>query len=232
MISHLIPSRLLERIMFLKFKYATVSFSQHGEDTILRDLLWKTKKGFYVDIGAHHPTRFSNTYWFYRNGWKGINIDASPGSMKNFRTIRPNDINIEIGISEKPNVMNFFRFNKPAFNTFSIQLANKYKEQGFKLLDTVKVNTDTLENILDKNFPLGQTIDFMSIDAEGYDLEVLKSNDWSRFIPKIIVIEDNNFSVENPYNSPIANFLKEKSYKIITYTGHTLFLLNNNNYIS
>lgn len=57
----------------------------------------KKKIGFYVDVGAHHPMRFSNTYFFYRMGWSGINIDAMPGSMKEFKKYRRRDINLELG---------------------------------------------------------------------------------------------------------------------------------------
>lgn len=224
-ISSLIPAHLLEKGLLYKFKYATLSFSQHGEDTILRDLLYKTKKGFYIDVGAHHPTRFSNTYWFYSNGWRGMNIDASPLSMEVFKRIRPNDINIEIGISDKPTISNFYMFEKPAFNTFSKHLANTYQKQGFKILRIVKVKMDTLKNVLDNYFVPKQEIDFMNIDVEGYDLEVLRSNDWNRYTPRVVVIEDNDFSIKDPYCSSIANFLKERDYKIITYTGHTLFFI-------
>ena len=79
--------------------YMNPSYSIEGEDRIVRALLWqKHDKGFYVDVGAHHPFRFSNTYLFYTQGWSGINIDATPGSMKAFNKYRPRDINLEVGI--------------------------------------------------------------------------------------------------------------------------------------
>ena len=79
--------------------YMNPSYSIEGEDRIVRTLLWrKHDKGFYVDVGAHHPFRFSNTYLFYTQGWSGINIDATPGSMKAFNKYRPRDINLEVGV--------------------------------------------------------------------------------------------------------------------------------------
>ena len=79
--------------------YMNPSYSIEGEDRIVRALLWeKHDKGFYVDVGAHHPFRFSNTYLFYTQGWSGINIDATPGSMKAFNKYRPRDINLEVGV--------------------------------------------------------------------------------------------------------------------------------------
>src|ERR1700733_13651528 len=78
------------------------SHSQEGEDRVLASLLLKAhggilpSSGFYVDVGAHDPFRFSNTYFFYRRGWSGINIDAMPGSMRRFISHRPRDLNLEL----------------------------------------------------------------------------------------------------------------------------------------
>ena len=60
------------------------SYAQEGEDLILYRMIYgKIDKGFYVDVGAHHPKRFSNTYFFYRKGWRGINVEPMPGSKPN-----------------------------------------------------------------------------------------------------------------------------------------------------
>ena len=88
--------------------YATKSYSQEGEDMILKRLFGGQKFGFYVDVGAHHPKRFSNTYYFYKKGWRGINIDAMPGSMIAFDKLRPRDINIERPISDKKQILTYY----------------------------------------------------------------------------------------------------------------------------
>lgn len=80
-------------------RFASKSYAQQGEDLILREILNYASTGFYVDVGAHHPFRFSNTYLFYKQGWRGINIDAMPGSMTLFHRFRPRDINIECGVA-------------------------------------------------------------------------------------------------------------------------------------
>src|SRR5581483_8094739 len=85
-------------------------YSQEGEDLLLARLFDGQKKGFYVDVGAHHPFRFSNTYLLYLNGWRGINIDAMPGSMAAFRKLRPRDINIECMVSQDPRPLRFFQY--------------------------------------------------------------------------------------------------------------------------
>ena len=80
------------------------SYSQEGEDRILLMPFENCKDGFYV---AHHPTRYSNTYLFYRMGWSGINIDAAPGSMNLFKKKRPRDINLEVAISDREEELTF-----------------------------------------------------------------------------------------------------------------------------
>ncbi|HWR59941.1 MAG TPA: FkbM family methyltransferase, partial [Thermodesulfovibrionales bacterium] len=99
--------------------FRTWSYSQEGEDLILRRIFSNITNGFYVDIGAHHPKRFSNTYLFYRQGWCGINIDAMPGSMKLFNKFRPRDINLEFAVANGNNKMTYYEFNLPALNSFS-----------------------------------------------------------------------------------------------------------------
>lgn len=75
------------------------SYALQGEDLILKEIFHQVKNGFYVDVGAHHPFKFSNTYFFYKRGWRGINIDALPHSMNLFNQFRPRDINVECGVT-------------------------------------------------------------------------------------------------------------------------------------
>ena len=77
-------------------------FSSAGEDMILRHLIGSDKMdGFYVDVGAYQPVLSSNTYFFYLNGWRGINIEARPGSQALFDKVRSRDVNLELGISRE-----------------------------------------------------------------------------------------------------------------------------------
>lgn len=91
---------------------------------ILRRIFENVENGFYVDVGAHHPKRFSNTFYFYKKGWSGINIDAMPGSMSLFNKIRPRDINIEAAVSNEKEEVIFYIFNEVALNTFEIGRAH------------------------------------------------------------------------------------------------------------
>lgn len=207
------------------------SYSQEGEDMILSRLFENQEIGFYVDIGAHHPIRFSNTYFFYLKNWKGINIDAMPGCMKIFDKLRPRDINLEIGISKKENILTYFMFNESALNTFSqefVREIGKYNE--FKLIKSISIDTYPLGKILEKYLPINQQIDFFSIDVEGLDLEVLESNDWDRFRPKYILIEERgNNSINQIFNkSEINKKLTLLRYVLFAKTINTLFYRDEN----
>ncbi len=216
----LLPKNVIEKLNIIKNNYfdgyALKSYSQEGEDMILRRLFEKQKTGFYVDVGAHHPKRFSNTFFFYKKGWEGINIDAMPNSMSLFNKIRPGDINLEIPISDKKQKLTYYMFNEPALNTFSKDLADKRDgKNGYKIISKKDMETSTLEEIFEKHLPHGQEIDFMSVDVEGLDLQVLKSNNWKRFRPKFVLVEVLGSSIKEIANS--------KEYKYLVGFGYDIF---------
>ena len=187
-------------------------YSQNGEDLILNRFLDNKKEGFFVDVGAHHPIRFSNTFLFYKKGWSGINIDAMPGSMAAFNKIRPKDINVEKGIALKNDKLTFYQFNESALNTFSKEEAFSKNKDGYKIIKRNLIEVDTLENILDKYMPINTKIDFLNIDAEGKDEEVLISNNWVKYKPSYILVEILREVYLGKNNSSIKKFLKTKGY--------------------
>ena len=223
-ITALIPLAFIERYLLWKFGYRLLSFSLSGEDIILHNLLRKTKNGFYVDVGAHHPTHFSNTYLFYREGWRGINIDATPGKIDLFRAQRPRDINIESAVSNTEGHIEFFLFDKSALNTGSPEMASEEERLGYPVREKITVPTRTLSGILNEHLQSGQKIDFMSVDVEGADMDVLASNDWIKYSPTVIAVEDCTFDPEHPEKSEAYNFLKEMGYKLVAYMGTTLIV--------
>ena len=188
------------------------SFSSAGEDMMLRHLLGSDKmSGFYVDVGAFHPTLFSNTYFFYLNGWRGINIEARPGNKKLFDKVRPRDTNLEIGISrERGELTYYFIAENSPMNSFSPDFLNQ-----IRMLEHVKeqipIATLPLAEVFERHLPPGQAIDFMNVDVEGHDLEVLESNDWQRFRPKVIVVEDEGL---DPQASVIVRTMKTHGYEL------------------
>ena len=223
----ILPQNVIEKLNTIKNNYfdgyALKSYSQEGEDMILRRLFEKQKKGFYVDVGAHHPKRFSNTFFFYKNGWRGINIDAMPNSMYLFNKIRPRDINLEIPISDKKEKLKYYMFNEPALNGFSKELAEKRDgKDDYKIISEKEMETSTLEEILEKHLPYDQEIDFMSIDVEGLDLQVLKSNNWRLFRPKFVLMEVLYSSINEIADSKEYKYLAEFGYETFAKTVNTV----------
>jgi FkbM family methyltransferase len=199
------------------------SFGQNGEDLILDRMLEKEVAGFYVDVGAHHPVRFSNTYLFYRRGWRGINIDAQPGSMRLFRKHRPRDINVECGVAARAGTLSYFRFNEPALNTFDESEAKLKDVAPYRIVDRVEVGVRPLGDLLAEFLPAGQAIDFMTVDVEGLDAEVLGSNDWNRFRPRIVLAETLRTDILTIASCPAVRLLGEVGYKPVAKAYNTTF---------
>lgn len=207
-------------------KYSRLSYAQEGEDLLLDRIFGTKKNGFYVDVGAHHPRKFSNTYIFYKKGWRGINIDVLPGSMDAFKKERPEDINLEIGISDTDEELEYFMFNQPAINTFShIEAERKLKFDRYHLVEKRTIRTKSLKDVLSSYLSNNQKIDFMSIDVEGLDLQVIRSNDWAKYRPSIILIEDLAHCElpDYPIKSKLYEELVNNDYELFAKTYNTLF---------
>lgn len=208
---------------FLKNKvvFSKKSYSQAGEDLILDFLLNEKRNGFYVDVGAHHPFKLSNTYFFYKKrGWRGINIEPSENNFKLFKLARKNDTNLNIGIGNTEDKRQFFVFKESTLSTFSSENAEKYQKMGHVLVDKIPLTILPLSHVLEK-YCGSKEIDFITVDTEGYDLEVLKSNNWKRFRPRFIIVEtveykkgDFGEKIENKF----SEFMKEIKYKKIADT--------------
>jgi FkbM family methyltransferase len=203
--------------------FAHLSYSNEGEDMVLRRIFHGRNSGFYVDVGAHHPCRFSNTFHFHRQGWAGINIDSNPDAIKAFRRDRPNDINICVGVSDIAGDLLFHVFNEPALNTFDSGVAaDRVRLHGYRVVETRSVPVRRLDDLLTEHLPPDKAIDFMSVDVEGMDLSVLRSNDWGRFRPRILLVEAHERAVSAAEHDPVNVFAVAAGYQLIAKTINTL----------
>ena len=228
--------RFLKKIKLLFHKIFSLnnvtmkSYSQDGEDLILWSFLKYRKNGYYIDIGAHHPKRLSNTYKFYKNGWRGINIDPTPGSMRLFNKLRPLDTNIEMGISDEPGEVDFYMFNEPALNSFDKELSlSRHDPNEFKvqIIETKSVEVCTLNSIIENYLPSSVLeIDFLTIDVEGFDFKVINSLDLEKYKPYIIAIEITDLKVDDVMSSNISTHLGKYGYSIIAKCKRTVFFCN------
>ncbi len=199
------------------------SYSQNQEDLIIDKLLGHPFEGFYVDVGAYDPDRFSNTKRFYEKGWRGINIEPDFYSFQKFLETRKADINLNIGIAEHSDTLTYFKMEPQTLSTFNSGEAVEYQKQGYVLVEEKKVGVETLADVLDK-YSMGRPIDFLSVDTEGFDMQVLRSNDWSRFKPKVICVESVHHSknlnpLDNGKSSEQEIYLIGKGYKKVYDNG-------------
>jgi FkbM family methyltransferase len=203
--------------------FARASYSQEGEDMILRQLFEGRESGFYVDVGAHHPRRFSNTCFFYQRGWRGINIEPNPEAAAGFRSERPRDINLQMGVSTQEGVLTYYFFNDAALNSFNKDLSDlRVRTSEYKVIATKEIPVNRLESILRLHLPAHTKIDFMTIDVEGFDFEVIQSNDWSAFRPTCVLVECLDTSFEEVLESETFRFMREQGYALYAKTANNL----------
>ncbi len=178
---------------YLKFLYNLLfrskrSYSQTGEDMVLDFFLNKVKKGFYVDVGTNDPVYINNTYLFYRKGWDGVCVEPNGLRCRMIKMWRRRDSVVQAGIGNSAGSLPFFVFEPDTISTFSASEAEEFKKLGHPLIKEESVPVMTLAELLSKHAQ-GRTIDILSVDTEGLDLEVLTSNDWTKYRPRLVVTE-------------------------------------------
>jgi len=212
-------------VAFVSDPNLSFSYSQEGEDILLDEMFLDKggQPGFYVDVGAHHPIRFSNTYAFYLRGWCGINIDASPGSMEPFRHHRQRDVNLEVGIGEENGQATFFMYDEPALNTFDPErVAYLDRVSPNRVRETRTVPIRRLSDVLAEHCPAGQAIDFLTIDTEGLDLSVIASNDWQRFRARVVLVEDHHADLLKLADSAACRLMRDRGYRPVAKLPRSL----------
>lgn len=191
------------------------SYSQCGEDLIVRFIFDQLNIVIpsYIDIGAHHPYIISNTSTLYENGSKGVNIEPNPPFFDLFIKERPNDINLNIGISDKEQNLEYFEFNEPALNTFSTEEKENLLKEGKTLTATKIVSTNNLAFVI-ANYCNNLFPNFLSLDVEGYDMVVLNQIDFENNYPIVICVETISFSAKGNgiKNNELIDFLISKGY--------------------
>jgi FkbM family methyltransferase len=207
------------------YKFSKTSYSQEGEDMIIDRFFDHKKKGVYVDVGAHHPFRFSNTSFFYRKGWTGINIDPLPEAARLFKKYRKRDINIQKGVSLKEEKLLYYAFNEPAYNTFSKIKADEYIQARLVSPQVRKIKIDTvpLAAILDAHLKEGTIIDFLTIDTEGLEMEVLQSNNWDKYRPTFVILESHIIEIEKYLTTDLHLFMKKQNYVLVGKSYYSYF---------
>ena len=214
-----------------KIFFRKKSYSLLGEDLFI-DKYFKTKsRGFYIDVGCHHPLSGNNTYLLYKKGWTGVNFDISKFSIDLFKFFRKKDFNIWSGISNKKGVRKiYYRKTINMLNTLNKEIAKIHFKNGYKV-GSVKV--DTLNHFL-KKLLIKNKIDLLKIDVEGEELNVLKSINLKKYKPRLISIEIHNLKnmyVDNNHyykKDKIYNYLIKKKFELIWRNKYSFIFEKNN----
>ncbi len=191
-------------------------YSQAGEDIILKKIfsLLSIQQGFFIDVGAYHPFDKSNTYLLSRDGWKGINIEPNPAKKHIFDTYRKNDINLPVGIAETKGMLTYYMIDEHStMNTFSKENL-VHLQMADQITQSIPVQTFPLQHIIDQYLPQNANIDFLNIDAEGYEMEILATINWDKNKPTVIALEQGNLvTLKNLADSPAYKLLYSMDYE-------------------
>ena len=202
----------------LKYRFKK-SYSQFNEDIFLKKYFDK-KKGFYIDIGCHHPFKGNDTFLLYKSGWSGLNIDLSKISIDLFKILRPRDINVNAVISNKKEKIKCYIPNNKLLSpeiTISKKFSKILEKHHKNVYKSFKVTT-TLWKSIEKRYKLYlNSVELLKIDIEGSDLKVLKTINLKKLKPKLIMIEASNF--DKISRKKIITYLKSQNYKIIFDNG-------------
>jgi FkbM family methyltransferase len=200
-------------------------WSQCAEDIVIESILGTAVKGCYVDVGAHHPTSLSNTMALYKRGWSGINIDPNPELFHSFNINRTRDVNLNVGISSNTGSLEYYMFECSLLNTLDKDKADVWTKHS-KLVDVREVPCTTLELVLREYLPVDVEIDLLSVDVEGHELSVLKSNDWTTHRPRLVVVEQlHRLPLLEIPTSELFTFMRLQRYDCVGIVGHSHFYL-------
>jgi hypothetical protein len=188
---------------YFKFNFfSKKTYSQFGEDTIIIKY-FKNFIGKYVDIGCYHPIKYSNTALLYKKGWTGINIDLNKTTIDLFNFTRLRDKNIFACLSDREKIIDMYIDNE--FSALNSIYKNNIKNHKIKKYQKIKINTKVFSNVVKEKF------DFLNIDCEGNDYNILKTIDLKKYNPQIICIE-----VSEKNKKLIYKYLNANHYKLLT----------------
>ncbi|TAJ77969.1 MAG: FkbM family methyltransferase [Gallionellaceae bacterium] len=213
----------LLRKIFLS-KTSMRHYSQYGEDDSTYVHLLPIKNGFFVDVGCYHPKKYNNTYRWYRKGWRGVNIDLDPVKIEAFNMVRPGDVNLVCAISKegKGELRDCYSFGRYSVISTMDKAFAEYQRGLGKEYVVRQVRVASLDHMLDQTRFAGRKIDLLTVDVEGFDLDVLQSLSFERYSPLLILVELHEPTIGKVMASPLYEFMVGKGYDLVNWTGPTL----------
>ena len=231
-------SNIFKTLYFIIQKYLKsrpkYSYSFGGVDLLVNHFFRNQKKGIYLDIGCYHPINGSNTYLLYKKGWSGINIDLDESSIDMFNNFRRNDFNKQVAVSDYKGIITLYTHHKrSAVQTVNQKNAERMEVNGLK---KIEIKCDTINSIIENSKFSNKKIDLLSIDIEGHELTALRTFDFSKYEPKLVIIEYNDpelaklefyyQKIENVMNSEIYKFMYDQNYKFVNWHHSDLIFIS------
>jgi FkbM family methyltransferase len=200
-----------------------ISYAQNFEDVILARVFSAQPHGFYVDIGASDPVAGSVTKHFYEAGWSGINVEPVREWHAALLRDRPRDLNLHVAVGRERGRLTFFEFDTVGISTLSEDFAQHFIREGHHCT-THPVEVVPLREICEKYCRV--PIDFMKIDVEGFEREVIEGGDWRRFRPRVLVIEATRPNSREPAWDSWEPFVLEQDYVFAYFDGLNRFYVD------
>ncbi len=218
---------------------AGVYYSQYGEDVLILAYLRHRQQatgeslagGTYIEIGANRPVAGSNTYKLYRLGWRGLVIDATPRFEQLFRKFRRHDVceHLAIGLGEGPLRFYSFGVGSPINSADPSHVAH-WRSEFKGEPEEVCVPKQTLAQAYARHAGRFPTVDLLSVDVEGMDLEVLQSNDWSLLRPRMVVVEQLELRFDEMHRSPVSEYMRTQGYRFYTWAPYSIIFVRDDQF--
>lgn len=215
--------------------FGGITYSQSGEDLIIINIFHMNgiNNPSYIDIGAHHPFNISNTALLYLHGSRGINVEANPNLIQAFNLHRHEDINLNCGVGPKSGSFNFYFIDDfSGRNTFSREDAEEFVKLNpkFRIQKVQQISVKTIDDII-SDYAGGKFPDLLSIDAEGWDIDILRSASFDKSRPMVICVEV-ELNGESDRASRLAGIMRELGYKFYVRTVSNLIFVHHDAMIS
>ena len=198
-----------------------ISYAQNFEDIMLERVFKEQSTGFYIDVGACDDVIYSVTKHFYEKGWHGINVEPIPVYSEKLQQYRERDINLNIALLDKPGNSTLYAIADTGLSTFNAHYADEHRAKGFQVMER-QVEVRTLESVCEE-YVKDTPIDFLKVDTEGTELQVLEGGNWKRFRPRVLVIEATLPLSQTASHDEWEAFILEQDYIYAYFDGLNRF---------
>lgn len=174
-----------------------ISYADNHEDVLLQRAFPRGHAGFYIDVGAFDPVEHSITKHFYDLGWRGVNVEPNPGPFARLQAERTRDVNLNLGLSDRDGELTIYDAPSACWSVDLNLITGWFGANRDDVVER-KIPVTTLAKLCEAHVPEGVPIDFLKVDVEGHESEVLAGNDWRRWRPRVVLVEANGVETWEP----------------------------------